>query len=606
MNVESCLEEVFLNYRNHDMVWDVMIFSCRFFAPPPKNEKNMISQKDLSYWTTDALLTLCPPLPVKALQCCHDDYVKINDFLAIPTVLLKERVKLSDKDVVKKVLSQVNFLYFFIPLLLHMLLNDHTTAKAVLRLSLDSLRRRDDHRSQTVYKITSLIFDSFVNVWHFSYVEQVDSLRTHQWKKLPKAYDFCQKDFFAIQASHTTTKGQRRLADSSFAKLYGNYTQENTSLTQNIAICIRELNKFFNGNDKTQLIDPAFSLGLWVYGLTCSKQSQKWLSANSWKNIPSAYAENCVFINPLMVVAPSSQRSSYASDIIKPYLSLYNTLLSSPEHMDVPFENWFNLYSNIRDTRRVQFFKNTVPHLQHVVTKIILRHDVITSGVNVDPDVLHTLCAAFERLHFSFQKCKRCLLSHANVAIVSRDELLLELVGQCSYEKFAAVQACDSEWVCVKMSEKNKTKSFMYLDIKHTIRIIWPSYAKDVDKNVILLEETQADVALVLMSKDLFELLENLYLLEISPTTELKQKIINNSLCGEEIITELKKVSTKNGNISSPQKTRMFVFQRNPFTYNFDLADKTHSLWSPDFMFLQSVVAYMYDVLLYKQENQKK
>ena len=57
-----------------------------------------------------------------------------------------------------------------------MLLKNHAIAKSVLRLSLECLRRRDDTRSQTVYKITSLIFDSFVNVWHFSYVDKVSAL----------------------------------------------------------------------------------------------------------------------------------------------------------------------------------------------------------------------------------------------------------------------------------------------------------------------------------------------------------------------------------------------------------------------------------------------
>ena len=88
MNVRSSLEDAFLNHRHHDVVWEIMIFSCRFFAPPPKNTNNMISQKDLSYWMSDALLNLCPPLPVKTLQC-HENYVKINDFLAIPTGFLK-------------------------------------------------------------------------------------------------------------------------------------------------------------------------------------------------------------------------------------------------------------------------------------------------------------------------------------------------------------------------------------------------------------------------------------------------------------------------------------------------------------------------------------
>lgn len=172
MNVKSSLEDAFLNFHHHDIVWEIMIFSCRFFAPPPKNANNMISQKDLSYWTSDALLNLCPPLPVKTLQC-HENYVKINDFLAIPTGLLKHPLREGDKNALKEVFGQMNLLYFFIPLVLHMLLKDHTAAKAVLRLSLDSLRRRDDSRSQTVYKISSLTFDSFVNVWHFSYVDKV-------------------------------------------------------------------------------------------------------------------------------------------------------------------------------------------------------------------------------------------------------------------------------------------------------------------------------------------------------------------------------------------------------------------------------------------------
>ena len=73
----------------------------------------------------------------------------------------------------------------------HVLMKDHASAKAVIRLSLDLLRRRDDDRSKTVYTTTSLIFESFVNVWHYSYVEKIDSLKTHQWKKLPITYDLC-------------------------------------------------------------------------------------------------------------------------------------------------------------------------------------------------------------------------------------------------------------------------------------------------------------------------------------------------------------------------------------------------------------------------------
>lgn len=372
---------------------------------------------------------------------------------------------------------------------------------------------------------------------------------------------------------------------------------------QNIAICVREVNAIFHGDDKTRLIDPAFSLGLWVYGATCSKQSQRWLATNTWKNVPSSYADNCLFINPLLV--SSSSKSRYASDIIKPYLSLHKTLLSSPEHMDVPFENWFDLFLNITDTRRLRFFQDTVPHLQHVVKKIRLRHDAIAAGDDVDTNVLRTLCGSFEKLHHCFQKSKRYALSQASAKIVCRDELLAELVGKCSYGNFATAQACDSEWVCVKMYEKNKTKSFMYLDIKHTLQVVWPSYAKHVKKNAVLLDNTQADVAFVLMSKPLYELLQNLYLLEIAPTTELKQKIIANSLCDEDVKRELQNFSTKDENTCSSQKQAMIVFQRNPFTYNFDLADKTHALWSPDFMFVQKVVARMYDGILYKQTGQQ-
>ena len=374
---------------------------------------------------------------------------------------------------------------------------------------------------------------------------------------------------------------------------------------QNIAICVREVNAIFHGDDKTRLEDPAFSFGLWVYGMTCSKQSQRWLAANTWKNVPSSYADYCVFVNPLFVV-PSASRSRYAANIIEPYLSLYRILLSSPEHMDVPFENWCDLFTNISDARCLRFFQDTVPHLQHVVKKISNNRETIAAGGNVDADVLHTLCSAFEKLCHSFQKCKRCALSHASAKVVCRDDLLTELMGNCSYKDFAAVQACDSDLVCVKMYEKNKTKSFLYLDIKHTLQTVWPIYAKNVKKNTVLLENTQPDVAYVLMSKNLYELLQNLYFLEIAATSDLKEKISANSLCGENIKRELKKVATENKTTCSSQKQTMFVFQRNPFTHNFDLAEKTQTLWSPDFMFLQKVVARLYDGILYKQQSKQE
>lgn len=169
------------------------------------------------------------------------------------------------------------------------------------------------------------------------------------------------------------------------------------------------------------------------------------------------------------------------------------------------------------------------------------------------------------------------------------------------------MQACDSQdWVCVKMYEKNKSKSFLYLDMKHTLQTVWPIYAKNVKKNAVLLENTQADVAHVLMSKKLYELLQNLFFLEIAATSDLKEKICTNSLCQENIKRELKKVGTETETVCSSPKQTMLVFQRNPFTHNFDLADKTQTLWSPDFMFVQNVVARMYDGILYKQQNKQQ
>ena len=154
-------ERICLQRENQDLIWDALFFSCRFHCPLTKKVGNKIAMKELVSWTVDALMQLCPPMPLKI--SVRDDYVKINMFLAIPN-----RNVLGAIDDAEPVNRQINLLYYFFPLLVHFIVCDLSVAQCVLRLSFDRLSQRGDSRSAEVLRHCCMLYESFFNGWKFS------------------------------------------------------------------------------------------------------------------------------------------------------------------------------------------------------------------------------------------------------------------------------------------------------------------------------------------------------------------------------------------------------------------------------------------------------
>jgi hypothetical protein len=136
-----------------------------------------------------------------------------------------------------------------------------------------------------------MLYESFFNGWKFS----LPPLERHQWnntyKSLPQDYMFCQMEYVCMQKWHSTTQGQRKVANSCFTKLYQmkSNKQECVQQRENLSICFKEIHKMLT-SDKTSLTDSAFCMGLWIYGHTCSRLPQYWedLSQSSQRRIALA------------------------------------------------------------------------------------------------------------------------------------------------------------------------------------------------------------------------------------------------------------------------------------------------------------------------------
>jgi hypothetical protein len=122
---------------------------------------------------------------------------------------------------------------------------------------------------------------------------------------------------------------------------------------------------------RTSCVSGAVSLlcmGLWIYGHTCSRFPQRWLLENSWKNVRLEYTHFIPFINPLRVT-PTQSKFQY--DEIRKSMQLFKTLSCYPEHFDVCFTNWLYLFNKPEDELCLDFFQKTVPHLRHVMSRIL-------------------------------------------------------------------------------------------------------------------------------------------------------------------------------------------------------------------------------------------
>ena len=73
---------------------------------------------------------------------------------------------------------------------------------------------------------------------------------------------------------------------------------------------------------------------------------------------------------------------------------------------------------------------------------------------------------------------------------------------------------------------------------------------------------------------------------------ENKKRLVENDLCSQNLATNLNEaVPTEKKNCLRKSSEHSIVFQRNPLTATFDLNNKDHVLWSPDFSFVEHVVA---------------
>jgi hypothetical protein len=501
-------ERIFLQPENQHLIWDSLIFTCRFFSPPAKKDGNTIAMKDLVSWTSDALRQLCPPLPLKI--SVESNYIKINSFLAV-----QKKHVVGAMDDAAEVNTHVNLLYYFFPVLIHFIVGDLVSAKCVLRLSFDELSQGTDFRSKTVLQHCCMLYESFFNSWKFS----LPPLKRHQWndtyKSLPKDYMFCQKEYQSVQRWHSSSQGQRKVANSCFAKLYQNSKssgrQDIAQERENICICFKALHSL--KYETTLLSDTAFCMGLWIYGHTCSRFPQRWLLENSWKNIRLEYADFVPFVNPLQITPGThgAKRSFVKYAEIKMCMQLFKALTCYPEHFDVSFTNWLYLFNNPNDKACSDFFHKTVPHLHHVTSRILKTHSKILEAAICD-DIAGSISGALQQLMLSFKKNGASLSSHFEIKQVDVEEMLRRAVEECNYENFTVLKSAATGRVCVNIVNSGKKKSLLFNDVDHTIKEVWPMMVKDVPCNVTLLRRntnTQHSVC-ILITQTMLDLLKSI------------------------------------------------------------------------------------------------
>jgi hypothetical protein len=578
-------ERIFLQRENQDLIWDALFFSCRFHCPLTKKVGNKIAMKELVSWTVDALMQLCPPMPLKI--SVRDDYVKINMFLAIPN-----RNVLGAIDDAEPVNRQINLLYYFFPLLVHFIVCDLSVAQCVLRLSFDRLSQRGDSRSAEVLRHCCMLYESFFNGWKFS----LPPLERHQWnntyKSLPQDYMFCQMEYVCMQKWHSTTQGQRKVANSCFTKLYQmkSNKQECVQQRENLSICFKEIHKLLT-SDKTCLTDSAFCMGLWIYGHTCSRLPQYWLLKNCWKHIRIEHTDFVPFIDPLHVSSAKANQT-FMLPQIKSCLQLYKSMVCFPEHFDVRFDNWLYLFDHHTDPQCYHFFQKTVPHLHHITARIQDARESILETTICD-DIAGTISEALGQLYESSQKGCSTLISHVEVKQVSTQEVLLKATEDCNYHNYKHVTQNGGNRVCVSIANCAKNKSLLYNDIDYSIKKVWPSMVTNVQDHVTLLTRHEPGNVCILISHAMLDLLQSMSTYDTVGCLEAKRKIKESPMSQESMKASLSGVdevdaSRKNNKLA--KRHAKIPISRNPLTQNLDTTRKENLLWSPDYCFLEYMI----------------
>jgi hypothetical protein len=380
-----------------------------------------------------------------------------------------------------------------------------------------------------------------------------------------------------MQKWHSTTQGQRNVANTCFAKLYQMKTnkQECVQQRENLSICFKEIHKLLT-SDKTSLTDSAFCMGLWIYGHTCSRLPQNWLlkicwkhiriEHADWKHIRIEHADFVPFVNPLHV-RPFKANQTFMLSEIKSCLQLFKSMVCFLEYFDVRFDNWLYLFDQHKDPDCYKFFQQTVPHLHHIAARIHGARESILNMVICD-DIASTISEALSQFYESSQKGGTALISHIDVKHASTQELLLKATEECNYHNYKHLTHNGGNRVCVKIAVHSKSKSLLYNDIDYSIKKVWSSMVKNVEDNVTLLTRQEPDNVCILISQAMLDLLQNMSTYDTVGCLYAKGKILESPMTQESLKVSLSRIAEDGASNTNKLAKRhaKIPISRNPLT----------------------------------------